>query len=145
MTEIRTELKTIRVSKICTKCGISEIKYETTQQGLGFKSEYQHKCSNEECQELVLLDSIYPRIEYEEQRVQITLPKIQEVKLEVGKTYVTSKQLVVHMQSKTVTLNLDPLFCDNNDRLYLEDGTNVKYDNSSGAVFNQDDIIMELW
>lgn len=147
MTEIKTELKTYRVEKVCEKCGegfmrgagcedptlLSKILHSCT---------YYHQCSNDSCKHTQFLDNHYPTVRYEEIKTQEPLLSHSTLKLRVGGKYITSSRMVVDIIDQ-ITHEGRVVYIDFNGKTYSEQGINFLLEETS-AIFQPDHLVIEV-
>jgi len=138
MTEIKTEVKTYRVEKICETCNKGKLVYTGQSMSIGWSSKHIHRCFNQDCNQVKDLPNTYPRIEHEEISPDTRIIKIQPFVLEKHKHYITSKQMKVFIWEVD---EIKSIFIDVNGRHYLADGTNVDHNPESTSVFIPDSIV----
>jgi hypothetical protein len=153
MTEIRVELKTFQISKQCDTCKKGTLKRLTFAEIadrstlFAFKNfihDFPHRCTNPECKVEINLDKDYPYFDYQEVNSVIQLPQLEEINLEVGKKYVTSRRHIVEIQASAGDDSIYKVYTDRDGRFYHSNGININHNPLSSSVFHPDNIIMEM-
>jgi len=64
MTEVAIEVKPFRINMICDKCGAGLMMPTGRARGQQPNIEYEHKCNHMLCGEVVILNRVYPHVEF---------------------------------------------------------------------------------